>query len=292
MNIATSLVKIPIYCCLALLLLCTACGGEDQEPAYLQLNGFNFTTTNGQGAATEDITAVWVFIGTEFFGAFRPDARIPMLKTGSQEVRFEFGVQENGRASTPNIYDFYQPVTRTIDLVPGAVTEVAELDVRYKDDINFAIIEGFENNENRVFDLVLTGATTLNPTGSLVRSGQFAGKIELTRDSTTFEVATETLYEDLIGDIGQVWLEVDYISDVPVVWGVVAPLQSGEASPRRFYDPGFVARNNWTKIYFNLTGVIVSSRLNQYRFGFSAFINDLEQQTGTVYLDNIKVLYF
>ena len=96
---------------------------------------------------------------------------------------------------------------------------------------------------------------------------------------------------DLVGEIGQVWLEVDFRSDASVIWGVVEPVFPGE-SPRRFYDPGFIGQTNWTKIYFNLTEVIVLSDLPQYRFGLTAFLNDLEQDSGTIYLDNIKVLYF
>lgn len=265
---------------------------EEQEPTYLQLSGFEFDTRPGEGAATEGINSVWIFKDNEFFGAFSPDARVPLLESGEINLRFEFGVQENGQTATPNIYDAYAPVNMTLNLVPGEIQEVPVLSVRYSTDINFAFIEGFENGEERAFTDVIIGAGIVERTSDLVRSGSFAGVVELTPTEPVFDVITQTAYDDLIGQIGQVWLEVDFISDVPAVWGVAESDASNGSETARLYDPGFNPRAEWTKIYFNLTEVIVNSELSSYKFGFSTFLRDLEQETGTLYLDNIKVLYF
>ncbi|MEM1356834.1 MAG: hypothetical protein AAGF89_01465, partial [Bacteroidota bacterium] len=59
----------------------------------------------------------------------------------------------------------------------------------------------------------------------------------------------------------------------------------------RVFDPGFNARAGWTKIYFNLSEIIVRSTLEEYQLIFSALLPPGEE-AGTLYLDNIKLLYF
>jgi hypothetical protein len=273
------------------LLLFAGCDEAEQEPSYLQLNGINFQVGQNEGAATQDIATIWVFLGNDFLGAYRLNARIPLLESGLTDVRFEFGVQENGVSATPNIYEFYAPVTLSIDLIPGEIIELERLEVRYSDDVIFALIEDFEPNRERAFTDVLVGENEIALTTSGVRSGQASGLIELSPDAPIFEAITAQSFDDLVGQIGQVWLEVDFRSDVPGLFGVATTTGVGNELGR-LYDPGFVPRQEWTKIYFNLTGVIVESRLTEYKFAITTFLNDLEQESGALYLDNIKVLYF
>lgn len=288
-NFATSLVSL---ISLLVLLGMTGCDEAETEPAYLQLSGVELVTTAGEGAATEDINSVWVFLGTEFLGAFATDALIPILETGERELRFAFGVRENGMIATPNIYDFYASVNRQLSLVPGETLTLDPLPVRYDDNVQFALVDGFEIDEERAFDFVLTGEVALERTNELARSGQASGVIELDRAGTfDVEIATSQVFGDLVGQVGQVWLEVDYLSDTPVLFGLVQDVPPGE-DPPRVYDPGFIGRPDWTKVYFNLTGPIVRTGLTEYRFGLRAVISDPDQESATVFLDNIKVLYF
>lgn len=258
----------------------------------MQLSGFELTTRSGEGAATENINSIWIFKDNEFIGAFPPEGRVPLLESGPTELRFEFGMQENGQTATPNIYEAYEAVSLDLDLIPGEIQTVPTLPVRYRTDINFAFIDGFESNEDRAFTNVVLGGGGLVQSGELVRSGNFAGKVELSAEDPVLDVITQVVYEDLLGAIGQVWLEVDFHSDVPAIWGVAESDTEAGEEPFRLYDRGFNPRDEWTKVYFNLTQVIVNSEQRDYRFGFSTFLQSLEQESGTLYLDNIKVLYF
>jgi hypothetical protein len=61
--------------------------------------------------------------------------------------------------------------------------------------------------------------------------------------------------------------------------------------PVRVFDPGFLPRGEWTKIYFNLSPIVGTANLSEFRVALSTLLNN-EADAGTVYLDNMKLLYF
>ncbi|MEL6140546.1 MAG: hypothetical protein AAFU67_02895 [Bacteroidota bacterium] len=270
----------------ALLLVLGACNDPEPTPAYILVEDVSLSTTPGQGAATEDIKDIWVFIDDLFLGVYDLPARIPVLAEGTTEVRFEFGVRENGITRLPNIYEFYAPVEEIIDVVPGETYDMGTLSIRYRSDARFAMLENFEPDRNRLFLDVLIGGASLNPSTELARSGTAAGKIELTELDSQFEVITITNYSDLGLNI---WLEVDVLADVPVVWGIVGRTTAGI---ERFYEVGSLANSEWTKLYFNMTPEIFRSQLDSYSIGLTTFIQEEGQETGTVFLDNLKLVHF
>lgn len=278
------------YCAAFCLLLFLSCDSEEAAPAFLEIGGINFTTGPGQGAATEDITEVWVFADDVFLGAYDIPSRIPIIASGETDIRIQMGVRQNGISATPEIYEFYAPVTRTLDLIPGEIVDLGILDITYRDDVRFAILEDFEPGRQRVFTDILSGSGTIEASTENVLSGSASGKIELMNDDRVLEALSFAAFSDLIFNEPNVWLEVDFISDVPVVWGIVGNIPTTGLA--RFYGPGFLPSTEWRKIYFNLTEVIVISNLAEYSIGLNAFIQEVTQESGTVFLDNVKVLYF
>ena len=93
-------------------------------PAIIVLDDLIFDAGAFPGGSTSNITEVWAFSGEEFLGAFPLPARIPVLAVGSTDIRLEAGVRQNGISSTPDFYEFYTPVERTLELVPGEVIDL------------------------------------------------------------------------------------------------------------------------------------------------------------------------
>ncbi len=274
---------------LLLALLLSSCPADlELTPAFLTVTDFELTTQVDEGAPTTAITEVWAFADEEFIGVFPLPARIPVLRVGSTEIRLEAGIRQDGRSVTPDIYPFYTPYARTLDLVGGQVTALGVLPIRYRNETVFGLIEDFELDRNRTFTQPIAGSSFLVPQGAVVRSGAAAGAISLADTNRLVELASAQTFVNLNEVPINVWLEADYRSDAPGVFGVIG---QRDALTVRVFDPGFLPRDAWTKIYFNLGPVVGSADLNEFRIALSVLL-DAELTGGTVYLDNLKLVYF
>ena len=275
-------------CFAALLTLCACPPDLEEAPAYVLIEGFDLITAPGEGAPTTDIREVWAFADGEFIGVFPLPARVPVFRSGPVTLRFEAGIRQDGRSVTPDIYPFYTPVEQTLELLPDATVALGMLDIGYRRETVFGFVEDFEATTGRVFTDVLTAGNTIRSQTGTVRSGGAAGAIELSDTSRLFEAATGITFRKLNEVPINVWLEVDFLADAPTLFGVIGPQNVGTT---RVFDPGFLPRADWTKIYFNLGPVIGSADLDELRVALSSLLPD-DLTGGTVYLDNVKLLYF
>ena len=273
---------------LAILASLTSCPADlETEPAYVTIEGFDLETANGEGAATSAITEVWAFADNEFLGVFPLPGRIPLFRTGNVALRLEAGVHQDGRSVTPEIYPFYTPFARALELTGGEIIELGRVEIGYRDETIFGLVDGFEEGEVRSFTDALSAGAVINPQTAVVRSGTQAGAILLSDTLRLVELATGTVFRNLNTPPFTVWLEVDFLADAPTLFGVVG---QRDAVPVRIFDPGFVPRPEWTKIYFNLGPVVGSADLDELRIALSTLL-PADLGSGTVYLDNLKLLY-
>ncbi|MEM6770273.1 MAG: hypothetical protein AAF597_06815, partial [Bacteroidota bacterium] len=166
--------------CFALLsvLLFSGCPADlEMAPAIIVVDDLIFDAGSFPGGSTSNITEVWAFDGLEFIGAFPLPARIPVLKAGPTDIRLEAGVRQNGISSTPEFYEFYTPVERTLDLVPGEVIDLGSPVITYRDDVQFGFVEDFEASQPRIFVNLVRGTLGLAAQQEVVRSGEFSGQI-------------------------------------------------------------------------------------------------------------------
>lgn len=256
-------------------------------PAFVTVDGFELTTAGNEGAASTAVTEVWAFADEEFIGVYPLPARIPLLRVGEVNLRLEAGIRQDGRSATPEIYPFYSPAVLDIVAESARTISLGTLAIRYRPEAIFGFIEDFEVSRERVFTERILGNTDIIVQESIVRSGAAAGAIAFTDSSRIAEFATNRAFTDLNRVPINVWLEVDYLSEVPAIFGVI-----GQRNGRivRVFDPGFLPRSEWTKIYFNLGPVIGEADLPELRVIISGLLSD-DLLAGTVYLDNLKMLY-
>ena len=286
-----------ILCCTFFFQGCSWIDPPDPSPSWLRIEPLTLTTDPRlQGSASSNITEAWVQVNGVFLGAYPLPANIAVLATGIREIIVNPGIKENGIASTPDIYPFYQEIKIQGKLIPGQTFPV-NTQITYRPNTRFPLIEGFEN-DGHAFQLLLKGNTSnriqINRANAFEGSG--SGLIELNTQGPEVEIATTTKYSGLTEKGAFVYLEVDYQSDVPVVFGVIATNKaSGQASIR--FLRGFNPSNTWKKIYFNFSPELAGSVPEDYQVILRAAIpinadGTLSRTNARIHLDNIKLVHF
>ncbi|MEM6397227.1 MAG: hypothetical protein AAF741_12835 [Bacteroidota bacterium] len=267
-----------------------SCNPEEQEPAYVTFEGFNFAADPSEGSSSSDIENVWVFADEVFLGVYDLPARIPMLLSGPTALRFEAGVKENGLSSLPNIYPFYEAVNRDVELIPGETIAIGRQNIGYRNDVVFGFIEGFEPNEARVYNSVLIGGDPIDTTTESIFEGQASGVIRLSDTNAVVEILADPVFEEIFtqAETPRLWLEMDFRSEALALVGISGTNRDGFEF--RAFDPGFVAREEWTKIYFNLSVLYANNRTEIFQTGIASILPEGLTEAD-IFLDNIKLLY-
>lgn len=279
-------------CCL-LFVHCDLINPEEAVPAYIHIEPFSLQTElSMQGSASHKITEGWLTVNDEFLGVYQLPATVPVLLAGSVNIFLEAGIKDNGIGSTPDIYPFYQPYQIQVELSPNQTTTIIPT-TRYEQGAQFAFIEDFETGTT-IFQDTLLGAGGLKVSSVEPFEGNFSGKIELTTDDPVIELATISEFAGLTDRSPLVYLEVNYKSDVPVIFGLIGG--KGTAGQNAVFDPGFNPKNTWNKIYFNLSGILATSPFDAHQVGLKAYIpkenGQLTLNSATVWLDNLKLVHF
>ena len=276
---------------------CDIINPAEEIPAYIYVTEFSFSTDVGtEGSSSSRITDVWVSVNNDFIGVYNLPALVPIINKGEQVLTLNAGIKDNGVAATPEIYPFYEPYVITVDLQATEVDTIRP-STRYLEDITFGFIEDFER-QNQVFQEELDNdeTTRVTLTDEEVFEGNFSGHIRLDTEHPFIEVATIDRYRDLMEAGVFVYLEVNYKSDIPVLFGIVGHDEGLLDTGRIFYDPGFNASEDWKKIYFNLTQLLFDNAFDEYQIVMQSILplenGQFTLQSADIWLDNIKLVHF
>jgi len=264
----------------------------EQIPAYLNLKPFEVSAAGG--ADWQKITDGWVYVNGEYLGAYTLPALVPVLAEGESEVILFPGVKENGIENTPNIYPYLTKFTKKYNLTGGQTTAVQattdyDLDNKYAFGIGRGDFDGgsFIALENRDSDDVLNS--------ELTSVGAFAGKSILLQVDTahpTMDVATEKMDNLPILGAPEVWLEINYKTDIPFFLYLLSGPQQ-----RSGFVFLFNTSEEWNKTYLNITSNIVTSGESEQRLFFRLSLpknnaGNFTRNSGKVMIDNIRVVHF
>ncbi|MBX2871068.1 MAG: hypothetical protein KTR30_03185 [Saprospiraceae bacterium] len=269
---------------------CELINPSEDIPAFLYIEPFSFDVNpSAHGSASSDITEVWVTVNGDFLGVYPLPASVPVLATGTADVRLEAGIHDNGIRATPNIYPFYEAFVRDVELAPNE-TDTLRPSTTYRSNTQFAFIENFETG-SRVFTEQFEGQNGLTSTNDIIFEGDRSGLITLTQADNLIQLGTDQIYAGLTDNSPRVYLEMNYRSEVPVVWGVLGFRSTGPGEP--ILQPGFRESNDWNKIYFDLSLLILEGNFSGHRILLQASIpNGSSLDEAKVYLDNIKLVHF
>jgi hypothetical protein len=287
-----------LFFCLAFSLSsCELINPEEELPAYLYIQEFNLQTNeSAEGSDSEKITEAWLSVDGRFLGAYPLPARVPVLAAGEQEISLQAGIRDNGISSTPEVYPFYRTFRQNVALSP-LTTDTLRPQTGYTDNTTFAFIEDFEQGAP-IFQDIRIGTTDneMRTVEDVVFEGQASGRIRLDAMSPAAELATTTRFRNLTANSPFVYLELNYRSEVPVVWGLIGFRDGVPGTGTPLFDPGFRASEEWNKIYFNLSPLLATGNFDAYQIALQAVLpqedGEFTQPEAFVWLDNIKLVHF
>jgi len=278
-----NLTLILLLCCIS---ACDIVNPEEALPAYLKIERFEFSTTPEQGAASEQITDVWVFVNDLSLGIYELPATIPSLEVGNQNITIFPVIRENGFRSTPIIYPFYNRFETTIDLVVGE-TATIEPTTTYVNNAIFELVEDFNS----------TGHLLRGGDGNAVEVVDGIGEILFEPTEAIEFTSTRTFLDLPINNGLAVFVEFDYKTNVEFEVGLVG-LDPSPTNPvnATVYNVVLCPINRWNKVYVNMQDVLSISQLPGYKLAFRASTDDTAEcetrpsETPEVFIDNVKFI--
>lgn len=247
-------------------------------PAYIQINKAEIKTTSSQGTTSNNITDVWVEAEGTNIGIYELPLTMPVLSNGPTRMIFQAGIKDNGIAATRTTYPFYLPIDTILDLTE---LETIQFSPKFKlssfTDIplneDFELGNAFSNmariiNDPNVFE------------------GTACGVIQL-------DVVTPSAEAELINPLElprgkEVYIELDYKSEATFRL-VVESRKTLETI--KFEKLFILPKEDWNKIYINLTNDVASLDADEYIFLIRADLPDTLSKA-TIYIDNFRILHF
>ena len=263
------------------------------EVAYLEVNALSVSTTADQGTSSSKLNTLWVEQNGQQLGAFIPPCRIPLLAGNGQEIRLIPGISINGSYNQRNQYEMLNAKSFNWDLEAFSTRTLGNSGstFSYNPTYTLRVIEDFDG-VGLNFSRAVQSDTTIIIVGDEEGAFQFigespnkSGKVVMLPASRA-EFRTPEAFE-LPQQGANVWLEVNYKTDVPLTFGVIAneTLQSIQAPVVTLF-----ANEDWNKVYLNLvTEVSGYPGAGDFNLFFGA-INNTED-TANIFIDNIKLLY-
>lgn len=273
---------------LTLLVGCYLIDEPEELPTYIQIDKLVLNTMyNTEGANTQGFKDVWVYVDGTSIGAYELPAVIPILsKSSSPELSFQAGIRVNGTLLSPSYYPFTTTYKTTINPTPLDTLKINP-EFEYVSSVNVAYKEDFETVHDFIIDVDGDPSSSLKIFSDDPSSGLSCGYFELAKD-TLMEVGSSYLIENFPTNGSPIYLELDYKNNVIFDIELIGyDFNSEDKYPFLAINP----RENWNRIYIDLTSILIQSQFSAYRvvIGVSNIGNE---GTAEVFVDNVKVLYF
>ena len=271
-----------------------SCQVEPQsEPAYIMVDSVSVLKPSGNGYYTHDIRDLWSYLNDTNLGIYPHPTHITCIpEPETNRLTLLAGIRENGIASEVSLYPFLDAYEKEMELKAGNTYMVNPV-FTYRKDVVIRFDDAFEdNNHGWKFDADNHPETGLTLSSIEPKSGQSSAYVKIPDSLASVELATSQAYFDVPTDGSAVYFEMDYKGDARLFVGLMG-YENANASgtPLVSYYLGLVPRDQWTKIYVNLTSELFNSGLPAYRI-----LMRLEhQETGVtegIFLDNLKLLHF
>ncbi|MGB0509555.1 MAG: hypothetical protein ACPGGB_01435 [Flavobacteriales bacterium] len=268
--------------------------GEDQDiPRYLVVPDVTFTPDELQGTASVNITDLWVYSATDVVGVFPLPAVVPLLPGDMENgsVRLLAGIRENGLSDRRAPYPFYTAFEQEAFPEPG-FRDTLQPGVELVEDVRLIRVEDFETSN--VFGSMIGGQGLIRvDAAGQVFEGEESGRIEVQTGAEAVRVRTVEQEYDLENG-APAFLEMDYRCDQPFAVGLF-----GFRDGQEWQQPAMVLTATddgldpvWNKIYIDLAPLVTAQGVaDHFEVYFECFL-EAGRATGTVGVDNIRILTY
>lgn len=272
------------------------------RPVYFSVPDFELETNYlTEGTSNSRITTIWIYQDNDLQGTYELPFTVPVITEPGKAHTYRIfpGINLNGISSSRAIYEFYQRPLFDTALPADVDTFLLPLEYRrtnYTPGTNVIILENFD--EAGVNLTPTAGADTgiikvsapdlvfQNPQDPGEDNGK-AGVLYTNNSVLKSEVASVSTY-NLPVNSDNVYLELNYRCNQQFVVGVIANGVTGSSQqPTVVVNP----REEWNKIYINLVTELSANRAADNFNIFIGTIHDANNDTGWVYLDNLKLVF-
>jgi hypothetical protein len=276
------------------LLLASSCeiiNPDEGIPAKISISSTTFNTDHLQGTDSADIQDIWIYNDNDLVGAYQIPFTIPILASGSHNLKLRPGVILNGIASTRSINPFYTYVTENVNLVAGETYSFSPK-FKYADGVIFPWNakgeEDFEEGGISI-DSVPGSSTKIFKSKADVYEGDYSGEIYLDAGHKTYRGQSSKDF-DLPKSGAYVVMEMNVKNtQIPLYIGMYVHLAGNTVRDvsHMMVNP----TSDWKKLYVNFTE-LVSYYPNalSYSVSFKADLGSLD--SAKIYVDNIKIMHF
>ncbi len=275
---------------------CYKFDGDQTAPSYLQIDTISINTYYAeQGSATYNITDAWVYVDDNLIGVFELPAVLPILRNGPQNIDVRSGIKLNGISSTRVPYPFYEKIAfEGLELFEDSVVSLGRVTTSYKSDLVFSWMEDFEDSGLTLEEVSFSDTAIKrtspenNPEAYLSEYSRYSGIVNITEEKPIWSSLSLSTYP-ITAQGAPVVLELDYKNDNYFNVGLLFK-EYGQFVKIPLYTINH--SEEWNKIYLNLGPNITLHQQAEY---FQVVIEaglDNNKSKGTIYLDNIKLIYW
>ncbi len=282
-----------------LLFASTSCVKNNPDPAWLEVTQWTLESNTGlsgsEGELTHNFSDAWVYIDDQIIGVFEVPFKIPILKSGTCNIKIFPTVRNNGIAATKKIYPFMEVFEVNNATLTQNQTLTLNPTTKYNSFSQFWI-EDFEDplNVKITVDQNTSAIKTTPTTNTNLQTfnGNFYGIINLTTTDSSWIASTQDqLY---LAKGKEAYLEVDYHNTNSVITGLiyVKPDNSTVNNIHINLQRQDESTVKWKKIYIDRKELIGYAP-NGSNF-LQSFIATLDEgkSASEIRIDNIKVVYF
>ena len=280
---------------ISLLFLLSTCIKNNPDPSWLIVNDWtllpNSNYAGSEGELTDNITDAWVYVNDELIGVFEVPFKIPILKTGTVDIKVFPAIKNNGISATKKVYPFLETYQINGVLVAND-TLIISPTTKYKDNLSFTI-EDFEDINTSIINDPNTSAAnfTLQNTNLEWFNGNFYAHIGLNSVDSSWVAYTN--WTSYISKGKEVYLEIDYRNTNAVTTGLIAISPSGTlANPNIRLNAQKTSTPVWKKMYIDLREIVGASANSAYfEQSFEAYLEAGLTST-EIEIDNLKLIHF
>jgi hypothetical protein len=280
-----------------LVVSCDIINPEEPIPAYITINSFLLETNyEEQGTNSEKINDVWINVDGTFLGVFELPAKFPVIAEGKHTITVRAGIKNNGIDASRIIYPFYKSYEKELEFIPGTVIELKPK-IYYNEETIYKWLEDFETAGTTLVQTYKSD-TSINQSVTNVFEGNASGLISLDKEHPMFEAKTiDSFYLPVTQKA--IFLELNYKSNLVQsnnynnLFSIgLFVTKTGQViqNPVIYLND---TKNEWNKLYLDLTGTVSSYQDAKYFHVFVGAILDTSQYNGAeIYIDNIKLLHY
>lgn len=270
---------IPLFC---LVFSCKKDKLKSPAASFLVVNATSVTSGTLSLAETHKITDIWLYVNDQFQGIYPIGSVMPVLSSGTANIKMYGGIMNNGISATRLPYSFYDAYSLTGNFEAQKTYTIVPV-FKYRSGISVQS-EAF-NSGGSTYKSVGDSSVTTIADPSLVWGGTGYSLFMSMNDAKPTSKIVSSTTVTLPAGGKEVYLELDYKCNQEITVGVIC---GGGIEERTALT--LRATNGWNKVYISLTSAASTQPTYNYYEIFISAVKQSDVPSPQIYLDNIRLV--